>query len=108
MAGSIIIADNQQLPVSSIQFDYLAHRIRASFQLGEDSCRDEVFFPHDIGGMPFISTKSLDPLGFRIFSLAVERAHSKALKEDLYSTFTNLWERLLEIVRADSRLDATQ
>ncbi len=103
MAGSIIVSKELRFPVSSLQFDYLAERIRAGFDFEGQAYLKEIYSPMDEGGMDFISVKNENEAAFKSFVLAVLKAKEAASTEDSYATFGGLWEGLLAKIRLDER-----
>lgn len=103
MAGFILLSEGLLISLSSVQFDYLTERIRSEFLQEDAECMKKIFFPHDEGGMNFISADNQSEICFRAFADAAFKAHSKAQTEDLYKDFYPAWNNLLNLIRQDPR-----
>jgi len=104
MAGSIFITKKSSLPVSTRQFDYLAKHLGAAFRPDEGDLRQEVFRPHEEGGMDFLSADGLSVTAFASFSAAADRAYDNARSEkEVFPPYEHLWNALRKLIRADMR-----
>ncbi|WP_339385769.1 hypothetical protein [Burkholderia sp. Ac-20379] len=103
MAGTIMIAKNNMMGTSTLEFDYLVERIRAAFPVEYKSIASAVYEPLDEGGMTFISAIDLDQESYCVFSDAVHRAYKDSMREASFPLHESRWIDLLGIVENDPR-----
>jgi hypothetical protein len=103
MAGTILIAEEKVLATSTNDFDYLVERIRHSFLPEDASFLSEIYDPLDTGGMTFISLIEQEAVGFNAFVRTSKRAYHKATIEETFWKRKELWDELLNMLKADPR-----
>lgn len=103
MAGTILIMGKDGLATSTVEFDYLAERIRCAFSPEEDAIVSTVFEPLDEGGMTFISTTELCKAEFQAFERAVKRAYAISMQDASFQDYKERWIELIKILDKDPR-----
>ncbi len=104
MGGTILVSKGNGFPTSTVDFDYLAGRIRAELMTKHPSVLTAAYEPVDDGGMTFLSLEALDGVSYCIFVEATEQAELKASTDASFSTRSTLWRQLLDMLQRDARM----
>ena len=103
MAGAIIVAKNNGVPLSSVEFDYIIRKISQRFKGCETSVKSEIYSPVD-EGLSFISLEEQSIEGFNAFFRAASIAYENEMREQPLSVHRSSWEELMMALRSDPRV----
>lgn len=104
MGGTILVSKGHGFATSTVDFDYLADRIRAELISKHPSVVKAAYEPLDKGGMTFLSLEALDGQSFRFFLEATKQAEGRALSDASYLERSALWRQLSDLLEKDARL----
>ncbi|NIA55064.1 hypothetical protein HAV22_15615 [Massilia sp. TW-1] len=104
MGGTILVSKGYGFATSTVDFDYLAERIRAELASKHPSVAKAAYEPLDDGGMTFLSLEALDGESFRDFLEATKQAEAKASTDASYPERSALWRQLSDVLCKDTRL----
>ena len=93
---------------STVDFDYLAERIRAELMSKDPSVLTAAYEPLDDGGMTFLSLEALDGESYRIFVEATIQAELKVSTDASFSARSELWRQLYDMLQTDARLTGSR
>lgn len=108
MGGTILVSKGNGFATKTVDFDYLAERIRAELMSTYPSVLTVAFEPLDEGGMTFLSLEALDDEAYRIFVEATKQAELKASTDASFSTRSALWRQLHDMLQRDARLTGSR
>jgi hypothetical protein len=104
MGGTILVSKGNGFATSTVDFDYLAERIRAELLSKHPLVLAAAYAPLDDGGMTFLSLDAFDSEFYCIFVEATKQAELKASTDASFSTRSALWRQLYDILEGDERL----
>ncbi len=108
MGGTILVSKGNGFATNTVDFDYLAERIRAELMTKHPLVLTAAYEPLDDGGMTFLSLEALDGESYRIFVEATKQAEFKASTNASFSTRATLWRQLHDMLQRDARLTGSR
>lgn len=108
MGGTILVSKGNGFATNTVDFDYLAERIRAELKTKHPSVLTAAYEPLDDGGMTFLSLEALDGESYRFFVEAAKRAELIASTNASFSTRSKLWRQLHDMLQGDARLKGSR
>lgn len=100
MAGAIVVSEHNGLSLNSVDFDYIAERIRRNFPKGYQELSDDIFSPMDEGGLSFISLIECNDRAIAVFQEAVEAAYKEELEERSDLSRLSSLQQLISLLHA--------